>query len=107
MLTSNSLQISPTSVYAGFVNYNGSVGDTLHFYDVASLQDLGVASITALEAVNDQSTIDNFQAGLTDMDLLNWTVSPLLISLDSDLQMPSNYALFNTLQVPCVQISCI
>ncbi len=92
------MQVSPTSVYAGFRSVP-LIGTTLAFYDVATLEDNGAANITSIEAVNDQDVINSFQEGLTSLNLLDWDVVPVLIELDSAVNMTDSYALIDALQV--------
>ena len=92
------LQVSPTSVYAGFRTVP-AVGTTLAFYDLATMEDNGKANITSIQAVNDQDTINNFQNGLTDLYLLDWDVAPVLIELDAEVNMTNSYALLDAIQV--------
>ena len=96
------LQVSPTSVYAGFRTLP-AIGTTLAFYDLATLEDNGAANITSIQAVDDQDVINNFQNGLTALNMLDWDVVPVLIELDSEINMTNSYALIDSLQVshPC------
>ena len=92
------MQVSPTTVYAGFRSVP-PVGTTLAFYDLATLEDNGRANITSIQAVNDQDTINNFQNGLSELYLLNWSVVPVLIELDSEVNMTNSFALVDAIQV--------
>lgn len=92
------MQVSPTSVYAGFRN-QPPIGTTLAFYDYATLEDNGVANITAIKSVTNNATILAFQKGLTEAGLLNWTIIPVLVTLDSEINMTNTYALIDALQV--------
>ena len=92
------MQVSPTSVYAGF-RTAPAVGTTLVFYDLATLEDNGKANITSIEAVDDQNIINNFQNGLSELQLLDWDIVPVLIELDSEVNMTNSYALLDAIQV--------
>ena len=85
-------------VYAGF-SYPPDLNTTLHFYDVATLESNGEANVTGVQLVTDPSIIYNFQAGLTRMNLNNWTISPILLTLDFPVNLTNLYAIIESVQV--------
>ena len=78
-------QVSPNQVMAALGG--ADIGETLNFYDYATLQQTGSATLTAITPVSDPTVLAQWAATTAAHNLLN-LLSPSLITLDRNISMP-------------------